>query len=446
LTSGSRGPSATSTEPPSELRVVKTLCWIVDFRNYLQRRNPPERFPVTAGKFNRLFLEFANTGRTGAGLSKDYLWVRDGSLKACFVSFQVDFDRYASTGNASKYKEQWDRHLERANLLGSEYTQGAFHVSSLWSSTEAKLALISSTATSLAMVFVLAFLTMLLFTGSCCLSLHVVWATLEVISGLLFFMVILMGWPIGPTEVLALIIFVGYALDYSLHVAQKYGSREALDSSLTPTATADSEPLILDSETEVRFRRVKHALKAIGGANLGSAITTSGCSVFLLFCQLTIFKDLGIVVLIVTVLSIVSALVSLPAKLLRIGPLQPSGGCCLNSERLHRSREFIKSPASAARRFLMDGDAPEEATANADGGEELQDKASGSNSSWRRQGFDLKECLEGEEVKELSMGLQAACISRDPILEVARPAHGQNGAQGVMLMDRSLDYPVHFRS
>merc|ERR1712113_1341446 len=65
-------------------------------------------------------------------------------------------------------------------------------------------------------------------------------------------------------------------------------------------------------------------MRSIGGAAVGSAVTTVGCALFLIFCQLTIFRKLGTVVLVIAILSIFTALVPLPGALITIGPLHPT--------------------------------------------------------------------------------------------------------------------------
>merc|ERR1712151_656265 len=144
----------------------------------------------------------------------------------------------------------------------------------------------------------------------------VVLATCGVISGLAFFIVNVMGWAIGPIEVIALIVFIGYAVTYSLHIAHLYGSEDAV-----------VETDYSKGSDAVRMKRTRFAMTSIGGAALGSAITT-GCSCFfLLFCNLTVFNKLGGVVLAVTVMSILMALGPLPAALLWMGPQSPATAC-----------------------------------------------------------------------------------------------------------------------
>ncbi|CAE8624747.1 unnamed protein product [Polarella glacialis] len=159
---------------------------------------------------------------------------------------------------------------------------------------------------------------MLLCTRDCGLAFLVTLVTAGVVAGLSFFMVVVMSWAIGPIEVIALIIFIGYAVTYSLHVAHGYGaaaSAERAEGDLAAEATEvgiDKAVLYCSS-----------ALSTMGPAALGSAATTLGCAAFLVFRTLTIFQRLGAVVMAVTFMSIVSALAPLPAMLLWFGPRKP---------------------------------------------------------------------------------------------------------------------------
>jgi hypothetical protein len=226
---------------------------------------------------------------------------------------------------------------------------------------------------------------MFVFTFDLILSLLVTALVLGIIAGLAFFMICIMGWAIGALEVLSLIIFMGYAVTYSLHIAHnfakvgKHPPQELFDlerkwlrklareerikerrksqsqAQSAPSSDADDtsySQLQEDDSAEKRnvasitsrslaslktlssagydpddvrrglspesFRRarVRIAVLQVGGATFSSAISTIGCSFFLLFCTLRIFVKLGAVVMAVTVLSIMFALIALPATLM----------------------------------------------------------------------------------------------------------------------------------
>jgi hypothetical protein len=118
-------------------------------------------------------------------------------------------------------------------------------------------------------------------------------------------MVVCLQWMIGAIEVVALIVFLGYLFSFNLHVSHAYKRAEILH---------------VGREGE-RFQRVREALKIMGRSLVGSAATTGGCALFLLFCTLQFFVRFGIVILSLATLSLVYALVFLPVLLLMLGPI-----------------------------------------------------------------------------------------------------------------------------
>jgi len=303
-------------ELPAELRVTDMHCWIQDFREWVLQLG--ERFPVPKESFDVLALEFTQRGLVNWAPPRDFLWLRGHQILASYMLFKVDLHRFASTHEAQAGESRWDAYLETYNNGASRFAKGAWHTSQVWVSAQAQRALVSSTVLTLALVLCLSFLGMLAVTCSISLALLVILATCAITSGLAFFITSVMGWVIGPVEVVALIVFLGYAVTYSLHIAHRYGSTEAAESDMELPALAH------DGSTEaVRYRRTAFALKSMGGPAMGSAATAAGCSVFLLCCTLTIFQRLGAVVLVVTFLSLLTALGPLPAALLWFGPTSP---------------------------------------------------------------------------------------------------------------------------
>ncbi|CAE7948516.1 Disp3, partial [Symbiodinium sp. KB8] len=125
----------------------------------------------------------------------------------------------------------------------------------------------------------------------------VVVAVTGVTISLAWFMIVFMGWPVGVLEVLGLIVFVGYSITYSLHIAHKYQLH---------SMELEEEPL-----SERRRHAVVQALQSMASSVLGSAATTLGSSFFLFFCQLVIFVKLATVLFAVTFFACVFAILAL---------------------------------------------------------------------------------------------------------------------------------------
>lgn len=201
-------------------------------------------------------------------------------------------------------------------------------------------------------------------------------------------MVLVMGWKVGSIEVISLVIFVGYSVTYSLHVAHAYAEAEVLGlqvqdedveasdkelqdfisrwnlgreahqllMSLEPTfrlnfmrenykppdGSRDTSTIFIRERLRYcRRERAKMAIVHMGTAVLSSALSTFGSSIFLLFCTMIIFVKLGLVVIAVCLLSVVCAFVALPAFLMMSGPPpEPWISRCLRF--LDRSRARLK--------------------------------------------------------------------------------------------------------
>jgi len=305
-------------ELPENLLVAQKLCWMDDFRTFALQRG--YRFPVPIVHFDRLVNQFAGSALVGEESVSRFLWMRNDEVKACSMSFVANVRKTLPTADGLVYKQKWSEYMDAFNSEASPFAVGAFHTSELWVRVEAQSKLISSTAQTLLIVLFLAFLGMLGFTRDCVLSMFVVFNTVSVVCALAFFIVVVMGWPIGPIEVIALIVFIGYAVTYSLHIAHKYGAADDLQA-----LGNDMRLPGMTDRSALRVARTLYSLKAMAGAALGSSITTVGCALFLVSCTLTIFEKLGAVVLVVTIMSIFAALGPLPAVLMLFGPVSP--GC-----------------------------------------------------------------------------------------------------------------------
>lgn len=363
--------------PGGHLDVTTTYCWLDSFRRYLKRSE--KKFP------SREFAsDVVGWSYTEPLMPSDYLWMQDQQLKATFVEFKVDRSDTMPSKDAAEYKTLWDEYIIARNAEASVTANHAFHTSSKWVVTEAEEAIISSTLSTIIISASSAWFGVLVFSGDPALACMVTVLVLSIILGLAFFMTCMMGWQIGPIEVISLVIFVGYSIDFSLHIAHSFGEVNPSDPEMlqleaivrdrekrfraathgkeqdlemleggggigirgaglgSPRGTsadgAGQEFLLHESDDVIRYRptslsaeissspyrlrvaRVRCAMLRLGGATLSSAVSTVGSNIFLLFTTMNIFVKLGAVIITVTVISITAALVVLPAALMLCGP------------------------------------------------------------------------------------------------------------------------------
>jgi len=323
---------------PTKLRVVMIWCWMKDFRDYQNSKGA--RFPALEHEFRAASQQFINEGRLATSGTR-YIWTVGDRIRALYCSVQVDIHTGSTAKAVSAFKERWDAHLQKYNAKAPKTAKGAFTVSSFWPKGETQDALLRGTLSTFIVLLGLSFIGVLLFTWSFILSMYVVICTLTVIIALLFVVFVVFGWGLGLVEIIALIYFVGYAVTYSLHVAHAYADCDGLNPmDVLSVAFLDCSPAHAPAESGLcRLQRTLHSVQIIGGATLSSAVTTAGSSFFLVFCTLGVFKKLGAMCMVVTILSIIMALGPLPAILFTLGPMSP--GC-----RMHKPNAVTQAGAA----------------------------------------------------------------------------------------------------
>merc|ERR1712224_1006004 len=214
---------------PRDLLVASRACWIADFHVWLVTQHSSLRFPLKSHDFTDKVMEFSQLGRVGVNKAKDFMWIENNKLKGAYFKFQLDYSKTADAHKSLDLKSKWDAHVQAFDEENSDAIRGIWHTSTLWVRVEAETEILGSTLSVVILAVALAFLSVLIFTQDLVLSIYVVLSTLGVIACLAFFIIIVMGWALGTIENIALIVFIGYAVTYSLHIAHKYGSNDLAD-------------------------------------------------------------------------------------------------------------------------------------------------------------------------------------------------------------------------
>lgn len=314
-------------EKDPALRITGNICWLAEFRKWLRGRN--ELWPARATRFRTLLNAFKRTGLLSSGTAvTDFMWFDSaGALSATYFDFQVGMSfSQTPSGVALEYMKKWEQATTLLNDNAPMDASTCWHTSRLWIRAEAEQAIVDSTVNTLMVSFGCGFLGTLCFTRfDALLSGFVVLAVIGVTSCLAFFMCVVMSWSFGAVEVLGLIVFVGYSITYSLHIAHSYGEH---------TKSTDG----LHSIYTRRRKAVRHAMEQMGNAVVGSALTTLGSSFFLFFCTMAIFVKLASVLFAVTFFACIFALVALPSALLVVGPVGTCG--CGGARSWSRNESF----------------------------------------------------------------------------------------------------------
>merc|ERR1719316_2390490 len=147
----------------------------------------------------------------------------------------------------------------------------------------------SSAITCAAISLSCALVAIMMFTASAWLAFFVTLTVFMIVSCQAATMFCLLKWTFGPVEAIGLILFVGFSVDYTLHVA------EAFHHAPPP--------------------KVENALRHVGRAVMSAAFTTTGSAFFLFFCTVNVFTDFGVAIIFNSAWSLLFALVFFPALL-----------------------------------------------------------------------------------------------------------------------------------
>lgn len=106
------------------------------------------------------------------------------------------------------------------------------------------------------------------------------------------------NYTFGAIEAVGVTVFIGMSVDYALHIAHGYHS----------------------SQHKTRLEKVRATLTHLGVSILGGAITTGGSAIFLLFCKIYFFLQLGTMMLLNTTYALIYSLGWLCCILIVMGP------------------------------------------------------------------------------------------------------------------------------
>merc|ERR1712087_174772 len=116
-------------------------------------------------------------------------------------------------------------------------------------------------------------------------------------------MISIAGWELGIFEAVGLIVAVGLAVDYSVHISHSF-----------------NETRYLNGQTATRYMKTEHALAEMGISVVSGASTTFLASLFLLPASFMFYHVLGIFMVMTVLFSISVSLTMLPAMLCIMGP------------------------------------------------------------------------------------------------------------------------------
>merc|ERR1711997_7420 len=145
---------------------------------------------------------------------------------------------------------------------------------------------LTSAFSGMAIALPLAFIVLLISTRNWIISFFAVMDIIGVISCELCVMW-MSGWKFGTTESIAIIMVIGFSVDYVVHLANSY----------------------LESKGETRLERMSFSLLTMGVSVVSGAITTTLSGMMLIFPAFIFFYKMGWIIITVVLLALAWSLV-----------------------------------------------------------------------------------------------------------------------------------------
>ena len=146
--------------------------------------------------------------------------------------------------------------------------------------------------------------------------------SISMVVGTIVATVYLNGWGIGLGESIALIVFIGFSVDYIVHMCHVY----------------------VESVHDRRKERVDNAYGTIGGSIIHGAITSMGAGICLTQCMIIELSKFGLLMMMTIGAALVFSLIFYPAISYQSGPQGKEGNFYQNvvlpvKQRDNRSRQ-----------------------------------------------------------------------------------------------------------
>lgn len=205
---------------------------------------------------------------------------------------------YDAYDNKNPWYEKWEKYLENyrnnapQGMKSAEQTAGL-----LWAWLPTERSFMSSAFKGMTIATVFAFVILLVATGNiiqAVLSLLCVGIVIVSVLAIMQFQ----GWEIGVSESIAMVILIGFSVDYVVHLSADY----------------------MHSAHTSRNDKMQQAYKEMGVSILSGSITTFGSGVFLFGGKILTFNKFAVLITSTISLSFIVAMLLFGALMHVLGP------------------------------------------------------------------------------------------------------------------------------
>ena len=310
--------------------VDDSRCFMSEFKTWREGRG--EAFPVPQAELNARLKEFVDS-EDGIDVrsNRDVGFDASGRPVYAVLNFVTPINVIEANKKMRSWFDIWFRVTEALPLRPNEGPSrppgltfiyptlgaGSSPESFAWMVTFELMT--QSVYTTIVISLSLAFAMLLLVTLNLWIS-FLAFVVLGTIVTAIVTVMVLLDWNLGVNEALGLVMLVGLAVDYTVHLGHSFAESEA-SGHLPAILPGTSNP-----NNVLRGLKAQHALTEMGVSILGGALTTIGAaSVILIFAKLPFFKVFSSSIFITILISLVVSMTYFVAGLQAVGPLGDQG-------------------------------------------------------------------------------------------------------------------------
>ena len=295
---------------------VKQSCWISDFQQWRASTKDLPTFETYASEESLVdaLIEFGNwTSPDGSQPNLRYLRnqeiaFNENRTRVVFteISFVSNSERVNPYSISKPVYDKWVSTLDSFNSeITTEEMKNPIIVGGIgWAWMVSQKALIDNMFLGIGIVLPVSLFSLTFATGNWIVSVLALISIGGILANLLG-LIRLLGWSLGITESIGVVIAVGFSFDYVAHLA---------------TAYVESE-----KEGKSRLERTQEALTHLGISILFGALSTILAGSCLFFAIIIFFVKFGSFVVMTVVLSLIWGLVFFPSLLMTFGPINDTG-------------------------------------------------------------------------------------------------------------------------
>ena len=274
-------------------------CWIDDMNELLPANG---KLPISnAAQFEQALKNFAENTERGRKHVGDYnlgFEKSNGKIKWMRIVVPSFGDPNESAKQKEPHRDKWNKFVDDYVATAPDTLKNVYQeANGVWAWMRSEQAFYDGVFQGVSISAVLAFSIMIISTQNILIATYaiisVLWIVLTVVG-----IMVMNGYELGVSESIAMVIIIGFSVDYVVHLGAHYVHKKSPD----------------------RTDRTSDALGAMGVSIFSGAVTTFGSGVFLFGGHMIFFQKFALIITTTVAVSLIYAMVYFVAFLHAFGP------------------------------------------------------------------------------------------------------------------------------